>query len=444
MFKHDLATVRRDLVSRLYQVAYALEEARAGLGGAFLGLDGRPPLEWPHVDEFDLSTWGFADALPSLHRYASLGEDDGRASNDSMIEADCDAGRARMILQMSRGSVVESTARWMEGELGMTFDSNALSEMLDVIEARRALDSGTDLSVQQVAVLAGLDQRTARNALHAQGDARLHATRLADGSVKVEHREALRWLLRRPGFAPTSWAGDALHVLPAPDRVAPDDLPVFLRQRLYKLHSDQPELTEWLNHLAGRATEAPPVVSGSAVVNLGSRLQWIPGRLEQVLTGTGEALQPIEIAQLARALHLGRLWLERQLSNDPEPSATPQAPPLQHVFDEATGSVTVTLSAAGIANGYLNIPTRHAERVFPADAFGGRAGNQRGIPVTLVVDGEAMDSDIRRQSRALTSPRKRFNGWFRRCQATPGDQVRIEPDGERRFVLRFLPASNRT
>lgn len=443
MFKPTFADVRRDLVSRLYQIAYTLETLRGGAGSDFLRLDAAPPLDWPSVDDYDLGLLHLDGAVASLYRYASLGEHDGEATVEPAIEVESHLGQLRLMHKWSSSEVVDATSRWLEGELGIVFGEPWLGRLLQVVDARCALDTGLALQLEQVAALADIDDRTVRNALHLKGASRLHARRRADGGLAVEADEALRWLMRRPGFAPTTWAGAEAGQRSDAAAVEPGKLPAFLRARLDELFPDHPDIQQLRAHSSGRRGEGPDRVPGSGLATACERLGWRAERLEQVLAGQGDPLSPLELARLSQVLQWDRRWLERQVHGEPDASASPGATPLHHIFDEAAGRVTVMLSAAGIANGYLDIPTRYAERLFPPDAFGGRAGDALGSPVTLVVEGEAFESDIRRQSKAMTSPRKRFNGWFRRCRAEPGDQVRIERDGERRFSLRFVPATAR-
>lgn len=72
-------------------------------------------------------------------------------------------------------------------------------ELIDMADARVALEMGTVLSVSRVALLANVDVRTVRNAISA-GD--LIASK-QDGDVYVDGAAALAWLLQRKGFKPT-------------------------------------------------------------------------------------------------------------------------------------------------------------------------------------------------------------------------------------------------
>lgn len=88
-------------------------------------------------------------------------------------------------------------AHWIASEHSR--DKSIFTQTLVAAEARLALDSGNDLTTEQVAALSGLESRTFQNALSKKGDAGLRA----DASGVVSHGEAVRWLSQRRGFIET-------------------------------------------------------------------------------------------------------------------------------------------------------------------------------------------------------------------------------------------------
>ena len=68
--------------------------------------------------------------------------------------------------------------------------------------ARWKLDGSEQLSFREVALLAGLDERTVRNAASSKGKGRLK-TENFDGKTLVNATTAYAWLARKKGFKPT-------------------------------------------------------------------------------------------------------------------------------------------------------------------------------------------------------------------------------------------------
>ncbi|MGZ8212887.1 MAG: helix-turn-helix domain-containing protein [Methylosarcina sp.] len=79
--------------------------------------------------------------------------------------------------------------------------------LFDVSNARAALDNGDDLSLKELAILAGVDERTVRNAASSK-DATSLKTKKSGGSTIVDSEEAKRWLASRPDFKPTEYIED--------------------------------------------------------------------------------------------------------------------------------------------------------------------------------------------------------------------------------------------
>lgn len=76
---------------------------------------------------------------------------------------------------------------------------DVFSQILLAAEARLALDSGEDLSIDQVAALAGMERRSIQNALSRKDESGLKS----NAAGMVAHGEALRWLGARRNFIET-------------------------------------------------------------------------------------------------------------------------------------------------------------------------------------------------------------------------------------------------
>jgi transcriptional regulator with XRE-family HTH domain len=79
--------------------------------------------------------------------------------------------------------------------------------LFDAANARVTLDNGDYLSLKEIALLAGVDERTVRNAASSK-DANSLKTKKSGGSTIVDNDEAKRWLANRPDFKPTEYIED--------------------------------------------------------------------------------------------------------------------------------------------------------------------------------------------------------------------------------------------
>lgn len=77
-----------------------------------------------------------------------------------------------------------------------------LPALYAMTQARLRLDMGEDLMIDDIAMLAGMAEKSVRNATNASGDSQL---RVRSGAITdwVENDEARRWLSLRRGFVPT-------------------------------------------------------------------------------------------------------------------------------------------------------------------------------------------------------------------------------------------------
>lgn len=429
--KFTFAAVRRDLVSYLYGIAHALDkQVRAGAGAALLNL---PPdsslLLWPDFDDFDLSTIDVADGLDTVYRYAFYGE----LTATSLIVDDEESGnlgRISAMLEIVHGSSIVDA--WHD-EVRSEFIKDdepcgGLYEMVQLASARLALDESKTITLREIALLAGIDERSVRNALHADGSMVLVATRNEDNELVVEQAEALRWLRRREkrGFKETVRIG---HFGPAsiPDSLAPGQIMPFIHKQID-------------SYFGG---------SQFQYLNAGNMIGWPEERVRALVHGSLEDINPDDCKEIARMLLVDTSWFTAQVMQARFPHAmkelapvtvSSRAAPTPSPMNEEAATLDVTLTAAGIRNGYLDIERRYASRFFPADCFGSRGGDQPGQPVLLHHDvkGSPYSSDLRVKSEALVSPRKRFSAYFTAHSVKAGDIVRFTRLSERSYQLSYL------
>jgi transcriptional regulator with XRE-family HTH domain len=86
-------------------------------------------------------------------------------------------------------------------------DDSKYKFLFDISNARARLDDGDYLSLKEIALLAGVDERTVRNAASSKDENSLK-TQKSGGSTIVNNDEAMRWLTTRPDFKPTEYIED--------------------------------------------------------------------------------------------------------------------------------------------------------------------------------------------------------------------------------------------
>jgi transcriptional regulator with XRE-family HTH domain len=79
--------------------------------------------------------------------------------------------------------------------------------LYDVTNARWTLDNGDYLNFKELALLAGVDERTVRNAASSKEENSLKIQK-SGGSTIVNNDEAKRWLSSRPDYKPTEYIED--------------------------------------------------------------------------------------------------------------------------------------------------------------------------------------------------------------------------------------------
>ena len=139
--------------------------------------------------------------LEEAYDYAFLGYE-GSVLLESYFEL------LRDLLEMFHGNaLLEVTYCTPEVRAGIEYIPGGLEKLVAMGYARLNLDGthpcSIDLDAKQIALLAGISERSVQNAFSLKGDARLNATRSSTGGYCVSAEEALRWLKDKKGFVPT-------------------------------------------------------------------------------------------------------------------------------------------------------------------------------------------------------------------------------------------------
>ena len=447
--------VRNDLVAHFYALALAQDQMlRPDASELLLGLGSTSYIhDWPDYGAFDISKFRLGSEIEALYRYAFHAELVGPISDDP------DDGNLRWLTEL-RDLVTTSTVDPFLEEIRDHFDGEAadqkaigLAELAALASARYALDSGYSMSLADIALLADMDERSVRNALHAKGSAGLLATRSAGNALQVAAVEASRWLEGRRSFRPTVQIGTSPGyetTAAVPERLDAQSLMPFLCDRMadrfpQRDYPDTPVFAELRKAMANRPKDPMGIDRELAA----SRLVWPRERLDRILDEGLEALSIRDCAALARELHIDTKWFTDQVRMAKPADAVEQEdgmeattatlrPRLQ--FDPAAGTLEATLTEAGIRNGYVDMPRRFAEKLFPADTFGSRGADAHGIPVEVHHDQDDSPwiTDLRVKSEAIVSPRKRLTAYFKAHRAQPGDLMRFEQIGERTYRIEFV------
>lgn len=441
--------VRNNLIAILYGIASTLDiQVREGAGAAMLGLpEGTPVSHYPDFANFDLSKFSFARDIEEVYSYAFHGElgalgqygisDDSEDGNLGRLAALCEiAGydQFKRNIEDFEDSVIGTDAA----------NNRALESMVKLAQARDSLDHSSTISLQNIAVLSGLNERSVRNAMYADGNSMLAAVRNAEGELVVNSQEALSWLKGRRNFKETVQIGTK-RMLPA--TLGANEIMPFLNAQFHEFY--QVKNLEISGHPGLFPKFSEEELMDRSFDNAANRIGWTAERLREVLSQPIEELSPEDCPALSRMLYIDTTWLTAQVMQARFPDAMKElqavvALPTAAVspLNEAEGTLEVVLTEAGIRNGYFDIERRFADRFFPADCFGSRGKEDEGIKnVLLHHDGKGSpyDTNLRVKSEALVSPRKRFSAYFTTHASKAGDVIRIKKIGERAYELTYLP-----
>lgn len=306
-----------------------------------------------------------------------------------------------------------------------------LSDLVKRTEARMALDAGYTLRLEQLALLADMNERSVRNALSAEGESRLQA----DEAGEVANEDAVRWLAGRRNFKVTQRRSLVDELGAPPDSLFAVEIPRFVDLRLREVAKPW----EYEHLYTGKFD--PLMLEASR------RCALTP---ERVIAATNLPLSilPQECAALARLLEVEPVWFTYQVMTAlfPDqmdmllnPAAWAPAAAVAHPSESPPQSVVVELTEAMLKHGYLDIPIASKD-LFPDCDFGSKGTGYEGTQVELLFGGHRALTDIRMKSAKTLAPRKRFNAWFNaELRAKPGDRIRIDKSGDAVFTLTYIP-----
>lgn len=103
-------------------------------------------------------------------------------------------------------------------QAGIEYVPGGLRKLVELGQARSLLDNEGWLDAKQIALLAGITERSVQNAFSLKGEARLDAEKVSNG-YQVSAKEALRWLKGKKGFVPTRERTIAAAGMPWPEEI---------------------------------------------------------------------------------------------------------------------------------------------------------------------------------------------------------------------------------
>ncbi len=297
------------------------------------------------------------------------------------------------------------------------WESSPLWEMVKLCDARHALDFEEEITASDIAILAGMNEKSVRNALRAEGEHQLHSD---DGDI-VESAEALRWLsLRKSGFRETVFVTFNQEKLP--ESLAYMEIAPFIKSRLEKLYGDM----NWI--------EKPSKLLGYSYEQM-----WL-------IVDDIEKIPIKDVQRIAKVIKVDHAWFTEQIFTALFPEQMQLILYKKNIeytiiTDELDKPfIEVHLTEKGIKNGYIDIPAKLTD-FFPKDCFGDRSKDELGASIELRFGNEVRSTDMRVKSSITISPRARFGGYFNKViNAKPGDTLRIIKVDDRVFEIKHNPS----
>lgn len=421
-----VARLERELACFYTAIALLLEECYLP-GAGLRALNLKDQADVARLTE-DVKSTAIGRMLPVWARYAYEGVVSagyGDTAMDTHAGGNLENLRGMLHLLRVEDPYFEMCLSAAQTNIQGDFEFGGLQDLSKRVTARHDLDTGSELTAEQLALLANMSERSVRNAMLAGGDLK------ANANGDVGNAEAKRWLQGRRGFVPTTRRELPTEMTQLPDALDAVEIPPFIERRLAALWraagTDAPSLAdprfpEWVM-LASRNSGLPP---------------------EQVLAGGDLPLsvRPQDCELWAKALRVEPVWFTHQVMSALFPQQVdmllnPDAWNSGHPEPEtaAPATVTVTLTRAMLLHGYIDLPAS-ASAMFPADSLGTRHEGETGAPVAVIYGSHRAETDIRIKSARTISPRKRFGSWLNEeLNARPGDRIRVEKTGEREYTL---------
>lgn len=261
--------------------------------------------------------------------------------------------------------------------------SGALRTLCEHTRARLNLDTGTYISIKEIALLADLNERSVRNMVSSTDEQQ----RLRASDELVENSEARRWLRGKRGFKPTVFTD------------------------VSEVPGEHPEAIANLLDL-GRYLDARWSGLGKSVAAVASELAWTGERADYLtaLPAHPHLLDPRDCEALAKTLLVSAAWFTAQVMRLKYPREVelmleaigePAVPPTPGVVDPEVGDPDMLSSRLVFVlhDGTRLYPTRMKNRDTKKVAFrlspGGTGGNTKEATEEVEDESQMIDLVVR-------------------------------------------------
>lgn len=442
-----LEDIQYELAMKFGSIGVLLSEMfRPGVGAQLFGLPPNTSLSGI-ADSIDVTTTTIGRQLPIFYDYAYNGR---LLKGHEKIVDPFDSNAAELLRDFVE--VFGDTTGYTElSEMVATegcsdFRSGGLSDLVERMIARNYLDKEYSLSLAQLALLTGMNERSVRNAASA-GKNQL----TLNSSGEVDFHIAIQWLTERSGrgFTPTLKVGFPEEGKESDTELDAIGIPAFIRHRLLlrfgkKSHDEHEIYTVIAPEFAIYAAGIPEIIDEAASIAKLNANEVISSMQYPL------AIPPHHCAGLAKMIGVDPAWFTLQVMRALYPEEMDMVLNPVHyqhtvfspsIVSKPLAAIEIVLTTSMIRHGYLDMPAI-AKAMFPEDCFTVHSGDERGATVMIRYSADQLtETDIRVKSEKTISPRKRFTAWLQtELSAQPGDRVRIERKAAREYRLSFQPA----
>jgi hypothetical protein len=433
--ENKLKELERELAERILHLAAFLDNCfDNGIGGEFGNnivkyIDGNTfHLYDEKYDQIDLSKYRIGRSLPYYYDYAYHARCIGGGDSEFFDGFDGDKYVFKEFLELTDTfGIVTSTGndskwglmKYLFGE--EKWRNSGLWDLNNLLDARRNLDFGDNVSIADIVLLTNMNEKSVRNALRDEGENKLHSL----NGEQIESTEALRWMRgRKSGFRETSFIAFDKDELPTSLRYI--EIAPFIQARLEKFYADSSENF--------RYDKAANLLGYSHV-----QLWAIAENIDKIPIG--------DTHRIAKVIQVDPAWFTEQVFTALYPEQMElilykKTINFEVITDEKENPyIEVNLTEKGIKNGYIDIPEKYSG-FFPKDSFAERATGTLGNLIELRFGNEVRNTDMRVKSSITISPRARFGGYFNKViNAKPGDTLRIIKVDDRVFEIKHIQSN---
>lgn len=448
--KPTLEQLQRELALKFASLGVLFNDMfRANSGNRMLGLPDNEPLAGA-FSRIDVFTSIIGSQLQVYHSYAY----DGRilSGHERTVNpfGNNEAEKLRDFIELFGHTTGYTEVVQEDVDYDGEVKTGGLEDLMNRMIARNSLDAEHSLSIQHLALLADLNERTVKNATIPTTTKKAQLP--LNNAGEVEYSDAIIWLMARAGrgFTPTQVTSFPVQGKESDVQLDTVEIPAFVKQRIIDRFAKS-GLDTLVLDVAAMPAYSDTYTDYPEVLILASEAAGLKPQEVQQAMQYPLAISPHQCIGLAKAIGVDPNWFTLQVMQALYPKEMDMVLNPQHyhslpvVFKDPLGAIEITLTETMIKHGYIDIPAI-AKPMFPADCFGTREKDAVGSLITIHYGmGQTADTDMRVKSEKTISPRKRFTGWLQtEISAKAGDRIRIERIGQRDYQLKFQPVGANT